>query len=149
MDANHFCKTCLKLLTATVGSSVGKMDANHICTTCLKLFTATVGSTVDKVDANHICKTCLKLLNLLEPCVYHCFRCGEIYCNACVIRQYNYIVNHDPDLVMKFCSEQCYDKFLIEEANEWVMVDGTTITENTAKNYFDCKHMLPAQNCCT
>jgi hypothetical protein len=76
----------------------------------------------------HNCKRYAKLFKFLEPCVGHCFRCGEIYCPICLIRENQYIVSEEPDIIIKFCSNECYDQFIIDEANEWVVVDGSTST---------------------
>jgi len=64
------------------------------------------------------------LYNFNDTSVNYCYRCGEIYCITCFIRNYIFIEDEDPDIEMEFCSHSCYEHFILDEADEWAFVEG-------------------------
>ena len=76
------------------------------------------------MDDEYICETCVVSYNFKDSSVNYCYRCGEIYCRTCYVRNYIFNEDEDPDIVMEFCSHPCYEQFMFDEADEWAFVEG-------------------------
>ena len=76
------------------------------------------------MDDEYICETCVVCYNFNDSSVNYCYRCGEIYCTTCFVRNYIFNQYEDPDIVMEFCTHACFEQFMFDDADEWAFDKG-------------------------
>jgi hypothetical protein len=72
-----------------------------------------------KLTPLYNCDFCVKPFTGDE--MRRCHTCGQVYCNKCVTKGYT-MFDDDTEQTWRFCTDECIDKYLVEEARKWTIV---------------------------